>query len=77
MPPTSGPAPEAPASDADGGEKSAVLPGGADVRPALGDPAEVAKTLGLPAGSVVKGRPAGNAAVTVVLGRDYEIPGAS
>ncbi|MFI8252992.1 LCP family protein [Streptomyces filamentosus] len=39
--------------------------------------AEVAKTLGLPAGSVVKGKPAGNAAVTVVLGRDYEIPGAS
>ncbi|MGY3336289.1 hypothetical protein ACVW0K_002388 [Streptomyces filamentosus] len=38
--------------------------------------AEVAKTLGLPAGSVVKGKPAGNAAVTVVLGRDYEIPGA-
>ncbi|MEU3397466.1 LCP family glycopolymer transferase [Streptomyces filamentosus] len=39
--------------------------------------AEVAKTLGLPAGAVVKGKPAGNAAVTVVLGRDYEIPGAS
>ncbi|WP_030761414.1 LCP family protein [Streptomyces griseus] len=38
--------------------------------------AEVAKTLGLPAGSVVKGKPAGSAAVTVVLGRDYEIPGA-
>ncbi|MER8039837.1 LCP family protein [Streptomyces hydrogenans] len=39
--------------------------------------AEVAKTLGLPAGSVTKGKPAGTAAVTVVLGRDYEIPGAS
>ncbi|MFF9471693.1 LCP family protein [Streptomyces roseolus] len=39
--------------------------------------AEVAKTLGLPAGSVVKGKPAGNAAVTVILGRDYEIPGAT
>ncbi|MFK3729351.1 LCP family protein [Streptomyces sp. NPDC088090] len=38
--------------------------------------AEVAETLGLPAGSVTKGKPAGTAAVTVVLGRDYEIPGA-
>ncbi|MFF9338302.1 LCP family protein [Streptomyces sp. NPDC014773] len=37
---------------------------------------EVAETLGLPAGSVTKGKPAGTAAVTVVLGRDYEIPGA-
>ncbi|ANE82313.1 bifunctional uroporphyrinogen-III C-methyltransferase/uroporphyrinogen-III synthase [Mycobacterium adipatum] len=45
LPPTSGPAPHAPASDSDGGEAPAVLPGGADVRPALGDPAEVAKTL--------------------------------
>src|SRR6187551_1707418 len=45
LPPTSGPAPEAPASDADGGETAAVLPGGPDVRPALGEPAEVAKTL--------------------------------
>ncbi|MGW9074889.1 LytR C-terminal domain-containing protein, partial [Streptomyces yangpuensis] len=38
---------------------------------------EVAKTLGLPEDSVTKGKPAGTAAVTVVLGRDYEIPGAS
>ncbi|MFE1268293.1 LCP family protein [Streptomyces sp. NPDC058758] len=38
--------------------------------------AEVAETLGLSAGSVTKGKPAGTAAVTVVLGRDYEIPGA-
>ncbi|MGW1008963.1 LCP family protein [Streptomyces termitum] len=38
--------------------------------------AEVAKTLGLPASAAVKGKPFGTAAVTVVLGRDYEIPGA-
>ncbi|WP_031005119.1 LCP family protein, partial [Streptomyces sp. NRRL F-5727] len=38
---------------------------------------EVAKTLGLPDGSVTKGKPSGTAAITVVLGRDYEIPGAS
>ncbi|MYS08914.1 LytR family transcriptional regulator, partial [Streptomyces sp. SID6041] len=38
--------------------------------------AEVAKTLGLPAGSVTKGKPSGAAAVTVVLGRDYKVPGA-
>ncbi|MFF0274972.1 LCP family protein [Streptomyces sp. NPDC004330] len=38
--------------------------------------AEVAKTLGLPDGSVTKGKPSGAAAVTVVLGRDYEVPGA-
>lgn len=37
--------------------------------------AEVAKTLGLPDGSVKKGKPAGNADVTVVLGQDYKIPG--
>ncbi|MGW0463717.1 LCP family protein [Streptomyces sp. NPDC003027] len=36
---------------------------------------EVAKTLGLPAGSVKKGKAAGNAEVTVVLGEDYRIPG--
>ncbi|MET9435552.1 LCP family protein [Streptomyces sp. NPDC006551] len=36
---------------------------------------EVAKTLGLPAGSVKKGKAAGNAEVTVVLGEDYKIPG--
>ncbi|MEU7294969.1 LCP family protein [Streptomyces exfoliatus] len=38
--------------------------------------AEVAKTLGLPAGSVVKGKTSASAAVTVVLGRDYEVRGA-
>ncbi|MFE7410158.1 LCP family protein [Streptomyces laurentii] len=37
---------------------------------------EVAKTLGLPAGSVTKGKATGNAEVTVVLGQDYKIPGA-
>ncbi|MFJ3765135.1 LCP family protein [Streptomyces sp. NPDC090082] len=37
---------------------------------------EVAKTLGLPAGSVAKGKPSGTIAVTVVLGRDYKAPGA-
>lgn len=36
--------------------------------------AEVAKTLGLPAGSVEKGKPSGTAAVTVVLGQDYKAP---
>ncbi|MET9722621.1 LCP family protein [Streptomyces zaomyceticus] len=36
---------------------------------------EVAKTLGLPAGSVAKGKPTGAAAVTVVLGQDYKVPG--
>ncbi|MGW4161098.1 LCP family protein [Streptomyces sp. NPDC004788] len=36
---------------------------------------EVAKTLGLPLGSVTKGKPTGNAQVTVVLGGDYKIPG--
>ncbi|GAA3921162.1 polydiglycosylphosphate transferase PdtA [Streptomyces gulbargensis] len=38
---------------------------------------EVAKTLGLPESAVTKGTPGGAAAVTVVLGRDYEVPGAS
>ncbi|WP_411110085.1 LCP family protein [Streptomyces sp. c-19] len=38
--------------------------------------AEVAKTLGLPARSVVKGKTSASAAVTVVLGRDYEVRGA-
>ncbi|MEV4948594.1 LCP family protein [Streptomyces sp. NPDC053755] len=37
---------------------------------------EVAKTLGLPPGAVKKGKAAGNAEVTVVLGEDYKIPGA-
>ncbi|MGW0117080.1 LCP family protein [Streptomyces sp. NPDC003327] len=39
--------------------------------------AEVAKTLGLPPTAVRKGKPTGTAAVTVVLGQDYRIPGAS
>ncbi|MFJ5829835.1 LCP family protein [Streptomyces sp. NPDC093089] len=38
---------------------------------------EVAKTLGLPAGSVTKGKPVGAAVVTVILGQDYKVPGAS
>ncbi|MGA5492999.1 LCP family protein [Streptomyces cinereoruber] len=38
--------------------------------------AEVAKTLGLPDGSVRKGQTTGAAAVTVVLGGDYKAPGA-
>ncbi|MFF0423497.1 LCP family protein [Streptomyces sp. NPDC004520] len=33
---------------------------------------EVARTLGLPAGSVAKGKPSGTIAVTVILGRDYK-----
>ncbi len=47
LPPPSGPQPEAAAVTADGAAESAppVIPGGPDVRPALGDPAEVAKTL--------------------------------
>ena len=43
LPPASGPEPES-ASVAEG-ETPPVLPGGPDIRPALGDPAEVAKTL--------------------------------
>ncbi|WP_418957012.1 LCP family protein [Streptomyces tritici] len=39
--------------------------------------AEVAKTLGLPAGAVEKGTPAGNADVMVVLGRDYKVENGS
>ncbi|MEU5362482.1 LytR C-terminal domain-containing protein [Streptomyces sp. NPDC005925] len=38
---------------------------------------EVAKTLGLPAGSVTKGKVSGNATVSVVLGQDYEPSGTS
>jgi uroporphyrinogen III methyltransferase / synthase len=52
LPPPSGPLPAADDAagqpDADPADKpaeSAVIPGGPDVRPALGDPAEVAKTL--------------------------------
>jgi uroporphyrinogen III methyltransferase / synthase len=53
LPPVSGPAPANPAAgkadeaaDGDQGHgAAAVIPGGSDIRPALGDPAEVAKTL--------------------------------
>jgi uroporphyrinogen III methyltransferase/synthase len=48
LPPTSGPAEAAPPPDATPADAPAVaeaLPGGADVRPALGDPTEVAKLL--------------------------------
>jgi uroporphyrinogen III methyltransferase/synthase len=50
LPPTSGPAEAAPHTDddaatADTPAATATLPGGADVRPALGDPTEVAKLL--------------------------------
>ena len=38
---------------------------------------EVAKTLGLPAGAVKKGTPAGSADVTVVLGKDYKVKSGS
>ncbi|MGW1537620.1 LCP family protein [Streptomyces aureus] len=37
------------------------------------DAVEVAKTLGLPTGSVTKGKASGNADVSVVLGQDYKI----
>ncbi|MCA2242693.1 MULTISPECIES: uroporphyrinogen-III synthase [Mycobacterium] len=50
LPPVSGPAPADPAaSNGDGADQgqtqAAVISGGPDIRPALGDPAEVAKTL--------------------------------
>ncbi|MEB3983653.1 uroporphyrinogen-III synthase [Mycobacterium sp. 663a-19] len=50
LPPVSGPAPAEPATDkaddaAGGDQGHAVLSGGPDVRPALGEPAEVAKML--------------------------------
>ncbi len=51
LPPVSGPVPAEPAAgNADAGSAehesaSALVPGGPDIRPALGDPAEVAKTL--------------------------------
>lgn len=53
-------------------EKSQVIYGD-DARKA--DAVEVAKTLGLPAGSVTKGKAAGNAEVTAVLGQDYKVHG--
>ncbi|MBT2439261.1 LCP family protein [Streptomyces sp. ISL-36] len=58
---------------ADTEETSQVLYG-ADAQKATA--VEVAKTLGLPDGSVKKGKAAANADVTVVLGEDYKIPGA-
>ncbi|MGE2717383.1 uroporphyrinogen-III synthase [Mycolicibacterium litorale] len=47
LPPPSGPEPAEPAQPADGADEQPVstIPGGPDIRPALGDPAEVAKTL--------------------------------
>jgi uroporphyrinogen III methyltransferase/synthase len=48
LPPPSGPEPAEPPAPADGDvteNEAATLPGGPDIRPALGDPAEVAKTL--------------------------------
>ena len=46
LPPPSGPKQAEPATDADGdGEAVTAIPAGPDIRPALGDPAEVAKTL--------------------------------
>lgn len=41
------------------------------------DAVEVAKTLGLPAGAVKKGRTTSNADISVVLGQDYEVTAAS
>ncbi|MCX4980859.1 LCP family protein [Streptomyces sp. NBC_00572] len=60
-------------TEADTQEKSQVVYGDDAQKPTA---AEVAKTLGLPAGSVTKGKPSGAAAVTVILGKDYEVPGA-
>jgi uroporphyrinogen III methyltransferase/synthase len=49
LPPASGPVPAEPPPGADGAgsgpDVQAVVPGGPEIRPALGDPAEVAKTL--------------------------------
>ncbi|MFE0647904.1 LCP family protein [Streptomyces sp. NPDC059534] len=55
-------------------EKSQVLYGD-DAQKATA--VEVAKTLGLPTGSVTKGKLVGGAAVAVILGQDYKVPGAS
>ncbi|MGW5424640.1 LCP family protein [Streptomyces sp. NPDC003943] len=57
---------------ADTEEKSQVVYADDSQKPTA---VEVAKTLGLPLGSVTKGKPTGNAQVTVVLGGDYKIPG--
>ncbi|MEU9699881.1 LCP family protein [Streptomyces sp. NPDC047981] len=59
-------------ADADTQETSQVLYADDAQKATAG---EVAKTLGLPDGAVKKGKPAGNADVTVVLGQDYKIPG--
>src|SRR4051794_30566871 len=47
LPPTSGPAEAAPQTDdtTPAEPPAATIPGGADIRPALGDPTEVAKLL--------------------------------
>ncbi|HKV22522.1 MAG TPA: bifunctional uroporphyrinogen-III C-methyltransferase/uroporphyrinogen-III synthase [Mycobacterium sp.] len=46
LPPPSGPEPVEAATDADDGEQTVTaIPAGPDIRPALGDPSEVAKTL--------------------------------
>ncbi|MER7946868.1 LCP family protein [Streptomyces sp. NPDC096079] len=60
-------------ADAPSQEESQVLYGDDAQKPTA---VEVAKTLGLPAGSVEKGKPSGTIAVTVILGRDYKVPGA-
>ncbi|WP_086826022.1 LCP family protein [Streptomyces sp. NRRL B-24572] len=60
-------------ADAPAREKTQVLYGD-DSQKATA--VEVAKTLGLPAGSVEKGKPSGTIAVTVILGQDYKAPGA-
>ncbi|MFF9014887.1 LCP family protein [Streptomyces sp. NPDC014870] len=59
-------------ADAETEEASQVLYGDDAQKATAG---EVAKTLGLPDSAVKKGKPAGNADVTVVLGQDYKIPG--
>ncbi|MDT9690649.1 LCP family protein [Streptomyces sp. P9(2023)] len=59
-------------AEADTQETSQVLYGD-DAKKATA--VEVAKTLGLPDSAAKKGKPAGNADVTVVLGQDYKIPG--
>ncbi|MFE7602249.1 LCP family protein [Streptomyces sp. NPDC057494] len=58
-------------ADAPAREESQVLYGD-DAQKATAT--EVAKTLGLPAGAVAKGKPSGTIAVTVILGQDYKAP---
>jgi uroporphyrinogen III methyltransferase/synthase len=45
LPPTSGPVPAEAQRAADGAAPDTTIPGGAEIRPALGDPAEVARIL--------------------------------